>query len=193
MTKDEYDRLLMNSPPHLRNIFVIGFWTGMRKSEIINLTWDKLKLKDYYIRLEAEDTKEQKAKDIPLSDEVVRMIKTIPRHIRHNHVFLYNGKPIGRNFSTALKTACKESGILWGRDIKDGFIFHDIRHTFVTNMRKAGVSKSVRMSITGHAPKDMDDRYNKISLEDQHEAVKKLEVFFRNVTQNVTLAKNTKK
>jgi hypothetical protein len=40
-------------------------------------------------------------------------------------------------------------------------------------MRKAGVSKSVRMSITGHAPKDMDDRYNKISLEDQLEAVKK--------------------
>jgi hypothetical protein len=68
-----------------------------------------------------------------------------------------------------------------------------IHHTFVTNMRKAGVSKSVRMSITGYAPKDMDDRYNKTSLEDQHEAVKKLEVFFRNVTQSVTLAENTKK
>jgi len=73
----------------------------------------------------------------------------------------------------------------WGRDIKDGFIFHDIRHTFVTNMRKAGVSKSVRMSITGHAPKDMDDRYNRVDLQDQHEAIKKLEVFLAKVDPEV--------
>jgi len=74
---------------------------------------------------------------------------------------------------------------LWGREVNDGFIFHDIRHTFVTNMRKAGVSKSVRMSITGHTPKDMDDRYNRVDIQDQHEAIEKLEVFFQNVTQNV--------
>jgi len=113
------------------------------------------------------------------------MLKSIPVHLHDNHVFMYNGKPIKRNFTTALKTSCEEAGILWGRDVKGGFIFHDIRHTFVTNMRKAGVSKSVRMSITGHAPKDMDDRYNRFDLQDQHEAMKKLEVFFRNVTQNV--------
>ena len=47
--------------------------------------------------------------------------------------------------------------------------------------------------LTEHAPKDMDDRYNKISLKDQHQAIKKLEVFFRNVTQNVTFAENAKK
>ena len=41
------------------------------------------------------------------------------------------------------------------------------------------------MSITGHAPKDMDDRYNKVDIQDQQEAIKKVEVFFRNVTQNV--------
>ena len=98
---------------------------------------------------------------------------------------LYNGNPIVNHFQKAMKAACKGSGIQWGRDIKDGFIFHDLRHGFVTYTRKAGVSKSVRMSITGHAPKDMDDRYNKISLEDQHEAIRKLELFFTNVDQTV--------
>ena len=178
LSKDEYELLLEKSPKHLKHILTIGFWTGMRKGEIINLTWDKVNMKEMFIQLEAEDTKERKSKTIPLSNEVFKMLKAIPRHIQNNLVFTYYGKSIGGDFSTSLKTACKEAGILWGRDIKDGFIFHDIRHTFVTNMRKAGVSKSVRMSITGHAPKDMDDRYNKISLEDQHEAIKKLEVFF---------------
>ena len=62
-------------------------------------------------------------------------------------------------------------------DVKDGFIFHDPRHTFVTDMRKAGVQKSVGMSITGHAPKDMDDRYNRVDDEDKLEAIKELEAF----------------
>ena len=185
LTKEEYERLLSYSPKHLRDILLIAFWTGMRKGEIKVLTWDKVDMKDRVIRLEAEDTKEGKAKTIPIGKEVFSMLKGIPVHLHDNHVFMYFGKPIKRNFSTALKTACKEAGILWGRDVKGGFIFHDIRHTFVTNMRKAGVSKSVRMSITGHAPKDMDDRYNRVDIQDQHEAMKKLEVFFLNVTQNV--------
>jgi integrase len=193
LSMDEYELLLEKSPKHLRHILTIGFWTGMRKGEIINLTWDKVNMKERFLHLEADDTKEGKPKTIPLSKVVFKMLTAIPRHLQDNHVFMYYGKSIGRNFSTALKTACKEAEILWGRDIKDGFIFHDMRHGFVTNMRKAGVSKSVRMSITGHSPKDMDDRYNKINLEDQHEAIKRMEVFFLSVTQNVTLAGNAKK
>lgn len=185
LTKEEYQRLLLHCQKHLKDILTIGYWTGMRKGEIKALTWDKVSMKERVIRLEAEDTKEGKPKTIPIGKEVFSMLKGIPVNLHDNHVFMYFGKPIKRNFTTALKTACKEAGIIWGRDVKGGFIFHDIRHTFVTNMRKAGVSKSVRMSITGHAPKDMDDRYNKVDLQDQHEAMKKLEVFFRNVTQNV--------
>jgi integrase len=185
LTKEEYELLLEHAPSHLRNILIIGYWTGMRKGEILSLVWDKVHMKERLIRLEPEDTKEGKSKTIPLSETVFRMLTQIPRPIHIDHVFLYNGKPIGRNFSTALKTACKDADILWGRDIKDGFIFHDIRHTFVTNMRRAGVSKSVRMSITGHAPKDMDDRYNKVDVDDQQKGIKKLELFLQFVDQTV--------
>jgi len=185
LSKDEYEKLVLYAPKHLKRILIMAYWTGMRKRELKCLTWDKVDMQERIIRLEAEDTKEGKPKTIPLGREAYRMLRSIPRPIHDNHVFLYQGKPIQRNFSTGLKTACKEAGITWGREVKGGFIFHDIRHTFVTNMRKAGVSKSVRMSITGHAPKDMDDRYNKVDIQDQHEAIKKLEVFFRNVTQSV--------
>ncbi len=176
LTVKEYEGILKHSPKHLKEILIVGYWTGMRKGELLKLTWDKVNLKERMIRLEAEDTKEGKAKSIPVSDKVHKALRKIPRSINDNHVFLFNGKPIG-HFTTALKTACNEAGIFWGRDAKDGFIFHDVRHGFVTDMRKAGVSKSVRMSITGHAPKDMDDRYNRVDNQDKLEAVSRLEAY----------------
>ncbi|MBW2557531.1 MAG: tyrosine-type recombinase/integrase [Deltaproteobacteria bacterium] len=45
---------------------------------------------------------------------------------------------------------------------KGGFVFHDLRHTFNTNMRKASVPESVIMEITGHSTRSTFDRYNTI-------------------------------
>ena len=72
--------------------------------------------------------------------------------------FFDNGKPITKRCETGLKTACGKAGITWGRDVEGGFIFHDLRHTFVTDARKAGMDRTVRMNITGHAISDMDQR-----------------------------------
>ena len=78
------------------------------------------------------------------------------------------------NIRRSLSHACKKAGIPYGRSVKDGFIFHDLRRTFNTNMRKAGVQESVIMDITGHSTREMFDRYNTIDLEDRREAVRKL-------------------
>jgi integrase len=67
---------------------------------------------------------------------------------------------------------------MYGRFVKSGFIFHDLRHTFNTNMRKAGVPESVIMEITGHSSREMFDRYNRVDEEDAREAINRLEVFF---------------
>ena len=185
LTMGEYEGLLSHSPKHLRDILVMGYWTGMRKSEILNLKWSRVDLKSRMICLEVEDTKERKSKNIPIGKKVYKVLSKIPRSIHGGHVFLYWGRPIG-HFTTALKTACEEVRITYGREVKDGFTFHDMRHSFVTDMRKAGVSKSVRMSITGHSPKDMDDRYNRIDDQDKLEGIKRLEAYrFLNGDQSV--------
>ena len=82
-----------------------------------------------------------------------------------------------------MKQACQRAEIIYGRFEKGGFIFHDLRHTFNTNIRKAGVPESVIMAITDHSTRQMFDRYNTIDLEDTRNAVDSLEVFFENVTQ----------
>ena len=53
-------------------------------------------------------------------------------------------------------------------------------------MRKAGVSESVIMAITGHSTREMFDRYNTVDETDKRQAVDQLEVFFKNSDQIVT-------
>ena len=183
LTRTEYDTLMQKSPKYLQDIIATGYFTGMRKGEILGLTRDKVDLKKRFIQLEAKDTKTGEPRSVPILDELYNILNAIPRAIYDNHVFLYEGKPI-KDIKRSLQTACEKAGIVWGKT-RDGFIFHDLRHTFNTNMRKAGVGDLIAMAITGHATREMHDRYNKIDMEDIRQAANRLEGFFQNVDQTV--------
>ena len=73
-------------------------------------------------------------------------------------VFGYQGKSI-KSIKVAFKRACQKAGI-------DDFRFHDLRHTFVTNMRRAGKQDRAIMAITGHKTISMLMRYDKVDEED---------------------------
>ncbi|MCJ7545962.1 MAG: site-specific integrase [Deltaproteobacteria bacterium] len=184
---DQFKMLLKHLPPHTMAILAAAFYTGMRRGEILPLTWGKVDLRNRTIRLEATDTKDKEARTIPICDELYTILSKLPRNIHDNHVFLYKSEPI-RDIRTALKNACDKAGISYGRFVKDGFVFHDLRHTFNTYMRKAGVSESVIMEITGHSTREMFDRYNTVDAEDARQAVDQLQVFLQSVDQNVDQA-----
>jgi integrase len=184
LSGEDFKKLLDALPAHTRAIVATGYYTGMRRGEVLNLTWDKVSLKKRLIRLTAKDTKDKEARDIPICDALYKILKAIPADIRDNHVFLYKGKPI-RDIRTALKNACVATGIPYGRSQKDGFVFHDTRHTFNTNMRKSGVPESVIMKITGHSTREMFLRYDTVDSADTRKAVEQLEGFLKSVDQNV--------
>ena len=167
---------------------MMGYYTGMRKGEIVNLTWDKVDLRQRMIRLEQSDTKDKEKRNIPICDELYQMFISMPNRIQgssmDNHVFLFHGEPVG-DIRTGLKKACKKAKIKYGRFVKGGFIFHDLRHTFNTNMRKAGVAESVIMEVTGHSTREMFDRYNTIDEDDTRQAVGQLSTFLKSVDHPV--------
>ena len=166
-----------------------GLLYGYAEREILSLTWDKVNLKSRFIDLEPEDTKDREARNIPICDELYKMLYAMPNRIqasgKDNHVFLYRGKPVA-DIRRGLKDACKKAGIKYGRFVKGGFIFHDLRHTFNTNMRKSGVAESVIMKITGHSTREMFDRYNTVDEDDTRKAVKQLEGFLQVLTKPLT-------
>lgn len=186
LSSEEFDRLMAAAAPHLRPVIAVGYYAGLRLGEILPLTWNKVDLKAGVIRLEATDTKDHEARTVPICGPLYRILKGIPRRaIYADRVFLYDGQPFKEIYG-AMATACEKAGIAYGRFAKNGFTFHDLRHTFNTNMRKAGVAESVIMAITGHATREMFDRYNTIDPGDRKDAVDRLENFLENVTQTVT-------
>ncbi|MFC1799118.1 tyrosine-type recombinase/integrase [Thermodesulfobacteriota bacterium] len=180
----EFGALFDQAKDYLKPILAIGYYTGMRRGEIMNLTWDKVDLVNRMIRLESTDTKDKEARNIPICDELFDILISLPTRIqgsdKDDHVFQYRGSLIKGDIRDSLKQACQAAGIKYGRFKKGGFIFHDLRHTFNTNMRKAGVSESVIMEITGHSSREMFDRYNRIDEEDTQKAIEQLEVFLKN-------------
>lgn len=89
----------------------------------------------------------------------------------------------------AMRKAFKESGMVYGRFKDDGFIYHDLRRTFYTEARRAGVPESVIKEITGHSRNQVTYRYDDVSTDDKRKAVEKLTEYrqglLAKVAQNV--------
>ena len=74
-----------------------------------------------------------------------------------DRVFTYDGQPIGRLLNTAWKRARVRAGLPWLR-------VHDLRHTFSTNLRSAGVSNEDRKALMGHKNGDITTHYSTADL-----------------------------
>jgi integrase len=188
LTCDEYERLINYLKGHVKLAVEKAFWTGMRRGEIVNLTWDKVDLHKRLIHLTAEDTKERKAKTVPIAKPLLESLVSLPNRLQKantdNHVILFRGKPIKGDMRASLETACQKADIPYGRGTVNGFIFHDLRHTFATTARKAGVPRNVIMKIMGHSDgSDMNSRYDTIDAEDMLQAVDKMVSFYEDVTK----------
>ena len=75
-----------------------------------------------------------------------RIAKEVVERQRGKHgerVFIYEGKPVGRVLNTSWKRARVRAGLPRLR-------VHDLRHTFGTRLRAAGVHAEERKALMGH-------------------------------------------
>lgn len=155
LEQGEFDSLVSFCPGYLRPIVITAYYTGMRLSEIVNLTWRKVDLQKGFIRLDKGDTKTNVGRSIPLHPEVKKTLSAILRAIHTDRVFLRNGQPVGE-FKRSYNTAVKRAGI------KD-FTFHDLRHCAINNMRLAGNDYFRIMATSGHKTTSVFKRYNMVT------------------------------
>ncbi len=127
-------------------------------------------MKTWKITLEAHMIKDKEKRIIPISESLCITLKGIIKATHDDHVLLFRCTQL-KALGKALQRACEKAGIIYGRFKKDGFVFHDLRHSFNTNMRKAGVAESVIMAITGHSTIEMFLRYDTVDEDDTRNAI----------------------
>jgi integrase len=168
LSPEEYQTLIRECPHRLRPIIQLAYFTGMRCGEILGLKWNQLDLKNKVLILEALDTKTLEKREIPLSESLIGLLQQVPPTLGSPYVFTFKGKPM-KSIKTTFKRVCRKAGI-------ENFKFHDLRHCAVTNFRKAGVSDSVIMSISGHKTHAVFRRYDRVDREDREGALRKAEI-----------------
>jgi integrase len=136
----------------------------MRWGEISGLTWDRVNLDQGFITL--LDTKNHERRDIPMDGTVRGLLKEMER--KSPYVFgNEEGHPFTR-LERSFATALKKSGIT-------DFKFHDLRHTFASNLVMAGEDLNTVRELLGHKDLTMTLRYAHLAPNHKTRAVNVLD------------------
>lgn len=170
LSDEELPRLLIacdeSRNPYLGVIVRVALLTGMRRGEIMNLTWKDIDFEDKQIFL--EETKNGDSRTISMVDKLEKVLKGLMGDVCYSiNTLLFPGeedpsKP--RDIRSAWERALKVAEI-------EDFKFHDLRHSAASIMLEAGVSHMVIARILGHRVLNTTLRYSHLSDKGAREAL----------------------
>lgn len=179
LTHEEEEKLLAVSPAWLREIMVFALNTGLRQSEILDLTWDRV---DLFRKTLTILEQKNKGKDtLPLNAQAMEIlkVKSKVRSIKSKCVFFNTeGRRIdARNLLRAFYSAVKKAEI-------DKLRFHDLRHTFATRLVQSGVDLYKVQKLLRHKSPVMTQRYAHHYSESLRDGVEVLDKISTNLAQS---------
>jgi site-specific recombinase XerD len=157
--------LLKKCPDHMPELD-LALNTGLRMSSMYELTWEEV---DLPLRLlHIPRTKNEEPLYLPLNDDAIEALSALLKR--------GNGMgPVIRNCEGTPLTGCyfwfipavREAGI-------SDFKWHDLRHTFASRLRQAGVPLETIAELLGHKSLSMTKRYAHLAAEHLYDAVQRL-------------------
>jgi len=143
----------------LLSIVTVALGTGLRRGELLGLTWERVDFSRGVIRLET--TKSGKRREVPMRQVVYAALAGPPAP--HEGPVWATGS-VRTSFENAVETAKVED-----------FHFHDLRHTFASRYVMRGGSLPALQQILGHATLAMTMRYSHLSPRHLREEMEKTE------------------
>ncbi len=171
LTLEEESTLLeqATNPHWLRPLLITALHTGMRRGEMLALTWRDIDLKAKLIRVEKSKNGEKRS--IPMSRTLQETLRGIKVRDISGSVF-----PIAvRSLRAAYDQALDRAGI-------SDFRFHDLRHTFATRLVQNGVDLYKVKELLGHKTIAMTMRYAHHYPESLRSSVEVLDVCYNSTT-----------
>jgi integrase len=140
-----------------RDFITLLLFSGMRKGEAGGLRWDDVDFAAKIIRVPGANTKSGRQLDLPMTDVVHDLLVTRRAVGRDKFVFPTQRGHI-KDPRAAIKTITASTGI--------EFSLHDLRRTYATNARTAGVDFLALKALLNHSqPQDTTGGYTVLSVE----------------------------
>lgn len=116
-TNEEYLQIRDALPEHLKGILTVAYYTGMRKGEILGLTWVQVNVFKREIDMEPGAVKNSESRVIPLRGELLEAIirqKNLRDSLypRCPFVFFKAGERIKKDFRTEWNRALRQCGFI---------------------------------------------------------------------------------
>ncbi len=175
ISMSELNLILENtSETYLNNIFITGYYTGMRLGEILNMKWNWINFEQNVIKVqcsEAFTTKSKKERIIPISQTLRNvLLNQFPKVInvdKNNYVFVrVPGIKLNENFvSKQFKKVVRAAGL------DDKTHFHTLRHSFASMLVQRGVSLYVVKELLGHEDLSTTQIYSHLQSQNLKDAV----------------------
>ena len=162
----EADRLLTACEDFLKPIVLTALHTGMRKEELLSLTWDAVDMTHGFIRL--KQTKNGTARALPFNETLWSLFSQ--RRTRQDTPLVFHDA-LGRRYNDIrhpFDRACTTAGLV---DLH----FHDLRHTFASWLIMRGVALATVSNLLGHSSPTMTLRYAHLSPKHLTSAVRVLD------------------
>lgn len=192
LTKEEINHLLDCCKGYLYEIVLIALHTGMRKGEIFNLRWGNIDLANRLIIL--DKTKNDEIRQIPMSNTVYSILFTKYREkVRDENEYVF----ANRNGSSYTDIRKSYNKVLTSVGIKN-FRFHDLRHTFASQLVMSGVDILSVKKLMGHKKIQTTLVYSHLAPEYMKDTVTKLEKHLAEVNlceknvKNIILTEDSK-
>jgi len=162
LTQEEITRLLeacaKSKNKQLRAAVVVALNTGLRRGELMGLTWNRVDLSRGVIRLEL--TKSGRRREVPMNDDSYQGLVSL------------GPKADGRVFKTRYIQTAYNNAVAAAR--LDDVNFHTLRHTFASWAVMRGVTLKELQELLGHASLAMTMRYAHLAPEHLRTAVSRL-------------------
>jgi len=158
LTAEQVDALLSKLPEHSRAMTVFALSTGLRRSNVTGLTWDRVDMARRKAWIPGMQTKGRRDIAVPLSDEAVAVLKgQLGKH--KSVVFPYRGERVVRVTGVSWRKALAAAGL------PAGTRFHDLRHTWASWHAMNGTPLAVLQQLGGWQTASMVQVYAALSQE----------------------------
>lgn len=150
---------------HITPIILLTINTGLRRGELFSLKWMDINLKTKIVTVQGETAKSGTTRHIPLNVESLEVLKNWKAQNK-GETRVFSGKDGARmdNIKSGWSTVVTNAKI-------NNFRFHDLRHTFASNLVMKGVPLNTVRELLGHSDLKTTLRYAHLAPDHKADAV----------------------